>query len=461
MLGMLWRRCVCAAALLLAGCSGSVPVTPTPQGHLAGQAGTPLPSPSMDTSVSQVAQTPERVAATDIPSNPDSELFSECLAGGSPQDLPNDFGIAGTLVYKQTTSQGLVTMGGSPIQEFQLPVPAGGNSNVIGFSPTGDWYAITPIDGEAYSTPFTLGLLTPSLTLLSASGKRIEMPLTGNARAYDTRLGIRWGADQFREVVGWPGSHWLNETTLSLVLYYRDPADAYSSPFYATRLFDTASGTWVDEPIDTLEKRHSDGQVLFSPDMSQVLYEVRSDENTAGFVLLNREDGEAIWKIDDYPYATEAVITWAPNSAATAMYRAGSYPDENRLMLIARDGSSREVPKFGEAQPNSYIGFLEWAPDSQKIAWVSASAETNTLYVYDVTSDRYLLRCPLVGFDNSSPEIVWSPDSLYVAIFAGILAEPKPLRVVGIVTNVVYDLARDATSVQWSETWPVQWIQSK
>lgn len=465
-----WTVSVCVATAIAASCTR----TPTAPSHGASPTGLPeetggpvtlAPSGTGSSTPSQApgivpsltATSPSITAQNDL-----GETVPMCQRHGVPQPLPDGFALQSTLVYQDSSTHGYYSLGGSPPAKSQVPIPGGDDNVYIGFSPNGKWLAFAPLNHEDPSSPTgKTSLKTPILVLLSSEGQRIEYPLNANTRTFESRLGIEWSADEYSSILPRPGSYWINDDLLSLLLLYIDPSDPYSSGYYVPRVFEVSSGRWLDEPQDGLPGRLADGQVRFAPDMSLTMYEVRSGDGATGFVLLETGSGKSLWADSDYLAASYATIRWAPDSSQVSLYRSTYEPVEDRISLISRDGSLSAIPNIGWARPGSRIGNLEWSHNSHLVAFDVGSNTANTLYVYDVLSKAYVLQCPLVGYTQASPTLTWSPDSQSIAIGHSSLDEPKTLRLLSITTGEVLELGSYAVSLDWTRAWPVHWAPFK
>lgn len=98
---------------------------------------------------------------------------------------------------------------------------------------------------------------------------------------------------------------------------------------------------------------------------------------------------------------------------------------------------------------------MRWSPDGQYIALLVWAGEDTgeSILIYDFVAEKYISRCPIPRSDDTTPNLIWSPDNKYLA-YAGL---DYPLIIMDVQSGELFQLAENARAVGWSDKFPVVW----
>ena len=360
-----------------------------------------------------------------------------CLGNGLTHTPAAGFGLPGKIVYQDGNEQGLYAVGGVPLAHSQLSVPKTQEDVVFGFSPDGKWLAYAPVQ---YATSVTPMFETPSLVMLSADNVKVEHTL--DVSRFKDELEP---PEHFSGVSRY--GYWMNKELLYVILDIENPNGTLAGS--SAKLYDPSTGQWQESLLRKLSGWRTGAEFAFSPDLTLALYELES-----GVVLRDLNQDRKIWSDVALDTGHGTIIRWAPNGAMVAVANIPTLPEDWRIRLVSRDGSSVKTildSAYPAPTPAFLVYFIGWSPDGRFLGIVTQE-DVPTIYIYDTTSDEYRYRCPLPSYRQYAPETVWSPDSAYVAFAAPVLH--LPLQVLNVHDGIVTEVTQDAMAVGWTNKWP-------
>lgn len=370
-----------------------------------------------DVASPQPTDTPER---TITPCTLDSETkLSTNLERGLP----------GALSYIRLEEIRLI--GGDPLTD-QVFVSTVGKINpaLEGFSPSGQWLA--------YSTGSPFEGVPQTLTLVSNDGQRVSTT-PSTSELVPLEAGSYTGT--------WGDLVWINDETI-LVYILQPLEDLPTSPRYIKALLNPFTGEWDQSFLERLDRR-SDGAILFSPDMTRVLF-VSEVESLSVVTLWDLDRQEELWQNWEDTRDTHFFLSdqawlggaaWAPGSdrvAFTAVENRSEHGwpavSAQGVYLLEREGRQGHfITDFYKRYGRHFTtNDLSWSPDGRYLAmsvFVGGYADLdrsftplNRLYLYDSVDDRLIDLCWLLGdtpgTHSATRTLVWSPDGQYIA-YAG------------------------------------------
>ena len=393
---------------------------------------TPSPSPTV--------ATPFRPVSTDT-----EEVIPICPSAGEPVVSP-DFGIPGTIVYQTSQYYGLYTIGGTSLNQSHLPVDKNQEFSFLGFSPDGTWLAYVPLLFVSPETRTLMGEVlsdTLSVVLLSANGETIEHSL--DIQHFESELPV---ANQLTYLYS---NGWINDHLIYVVFYVQNPDPTTTQVISLLPIvLNPFDGIWEERLITGLPNRYNSGPIGFAPDMSRVFYITKG-----GDVVLRdlSNETESLIEMDFYS-SPDDVILWSPDGSMAVIANRGVSPSHRRGFIVSPDRMVENII-IDSISPSSgfQLGDIKWSPDGRYLALVNMYGIVDDLYLYDTSSDVYLYRCPLTEYTDTYPRLVWSPDSLHIAISG----QSAPMHILNIQTGEVNELLPDAIAVGWSDRFPVVW----
>jgi hypothetical protein len=313
-------------------------------------------------------------------------------------------GISGFLPYvvlddavwqAEGAQTGLV--GSDPLQA--RPFPPESNIEVIGFSPSGNWFAYIK---EAAGQPWRS---EPFVYLLSVAGETVKTlmpPETAEGKPY---LGLTWISDELLMI------QYISVPESSLGSYM---VDSYS-------IFNAFTGEARNHLLDSLPDWDEWRTPYFSPDMTRVVYFTQSHNQIGTSIALWDIDEQAILWVK--PFGSTIGIEektigfngfsqaafWSPDSQAfvfTTGGQAANHAYQYASYLVDRNGLEERLLLSGSDLADVMALGGYWSPDSRFIY----STYQDTL-VYDLATNQVVALCP----DYSSNRVAWSPDSRFLA----------------------------------------------
>jgi hypothetical protein len=416
----------------------------------------PITSPTRDPRLA----TPTNSSTLSVKTTPTKVLLKTtkpipiCPGNGILADIPHDFSFPGTIVYQSSDKDRYHTIGGASLLQSKFPISESTDIINFGMSPNGQWLAYasimqhstSPIISGTVLITGTIVFETPSITLLSATGERIEYTFDETNLEYESGPGYHW---QIRKVIGYPDSYWINDHLLYLVLFFDDPADPHTRGLTMPKVFDMSTGRWSDEAFEHMNL-FVGGDVGFSPDMSRALYEAKSGDQYSGIALQEQSRGIQIWTEPSFTFRVRSVIRWSPDSSWAAISDIELVPEKQPVFLVSRDGLVKTITD--STFPMSGLIDIQWSPDSQYLALVIRNSVNSSIYLYNIATDQYIYSCSLVAFSEQLPEVIWSPDSRYIAL--SIEGNDIPLQLLRIETGEIFNLVENAFAIGWSDKFP-------
>ncbi len=372
--------------------------------------------------------------------------------------LSNDFSIEGTLLYKPYNHDGLYLVTGMPLLYTPLPETENHDSVVIGFSPDGQRVAYAPITQPNYINWERVSeniqyFETPTLVLVSASGESMEYVLETGDLEFGQGFNI-WTSNLLERIVRYPRSNWINNQVIQIRLLFRDLNDPYGfEGFSAPVLFDTEIKGWTTDPFERLGDRYPNGQIGFSPDMERVLYDRKIGNRPYEVVLWDLEKRTEIWSDVDFDYYNDSYLRWAPDSTFVVVSPISISSDSTNILVISHDGE--ETFNLGDVLKESiskrtFITDIQWSPDSNKIAMLMRD-DNRFIYLFDIQQGLVIERCQIPGNSEGSSNIIWSPDSNYMALtdLEWYLA-PNPVLLFDVMTGKFFEFMTEGFIYGWS-----------
>jgi len=361
-----------------------------------------------------------------------------CPKSGVQTTPSTSFGIPGTIIY-QNRFQGLYTVGGNPLSYSKLPLSEEEKYSAFGFSPSGEWFAYSPIE---YSPANQIIFESPEIVLLSANGERIEH--TFSVKRFEDELPIEF------HFAGFSGySHWINNTTIYAALYSVTSSSPSHIDDTSFKVLDPFAGIWREDLLEGLPDGTNWSPKGISPDLTRMLY---IDD---GLVLRDLEKGIDIWHDKDLFAGFGVLMFWSPDSNTVAYANLFDSPEDRTVVLISRDGMAKSI--MGTSLPLSglLVDDLRWSPDGRYIALLvwEGKDKGESILIYDFVAEKYISRCPIPRSEDTKPNIIWSPDNKYLA-YAGL---DYPLIIMDVQSGELFQLAENARAVGWSDKFPVLW----
>lgn len=318
-------------------------------------------------------------------------------SAAAPSDLPS----FGTILYRDASGLHLLHDNSSTLLE--LPVSDPDSYAVIGFSPHGEWLALA----EKTRVSSDQALRPLSVILVSSAGETRRTAVDLSAFRVEPDMFI----SGFYPPITW---YWVDDQILYAPVEMRTLPIGSQHYRPLPALLDPFSGIWQTDLLKDIPSLQAWRMAGFSPDLQRVLY-----EGEDGYLTLwNMADSRPMWTDKETPLYNGAEIAWAPSgeTAAYTPYDAG-VDDDRRVFLVDRDGAGRRpVPAPPDAPINEYYSGLAWAHDGRYLAFNGSVDEgtTTTLYIFDLITNHYMLRCPFEGSPSGKPQ--WSPDDRYVGL---------------------------------------------
>lgn len=450
------------------GCSNLNPtytITPTPKQSLVTPIFSPTPKKFITESfiLTKTPTSPVRITPTPSPTNQPIQTKSPnpvCPNHGNPVPRSSIQGINGTILYQIENQSGIFTLGGSSLERSYIPLPEASDNVIVGLSPNGKSLAYAPkkykstlkrvFDGDKITLTGKIVFETPSLTILTALGERINYEFQIKDLIY--RSYQDWPVEWLKTIIRYPASYWINDDIIAVRLFYDDPIDPYSRGYSPIKMFKTTvEGSWIDGPLKKLN-RLDDGEVGFSPDMSRVLYEAKNGDFSSGIVLRDLEKNINLWSDPDF--SPSVIVRWAFNSSMVAVGNKLIGRDD-RILIISRNGDQEIITDSTLTLDGFYLMDLSWSPDSRYLALIThrySPFEQVDFLIYDSTKGQFVLNCPLIS-QQSFSRLFWSPDNQYIA-FSGSDYD-LPVEILNTETGEVYELVQNAVIIGWTDKFPL------
>lgn len=387
---------------------------------------------------------------TDTPSPkpsviPSLESIPMCGGGGNPVSLNSANGISGTILFQD--SSGLRTMGETPLKYGQLPIDPTKNYFVFGLSPDNKWLAYAPYvphTRDGFNFEYS------NVVLFSALGERREVTI--DVSAFENELAPG-------STIGFTKSNWINSELIYTTLVSSPPSGVnLLTAGYWPKIFDAFSGVSRDDFLDLPDRLPfaSFNSIIpygISPDEKLVLYERLINEKT-GIALWNIEKQKILWS-SDIELGGFSQFRWTTNSLMVA-YSSGLADPANHQVFTLSSDSQKNTLIF-DVTLGTVIQEMQWSPDNRYLAMVGFEFPEEkgyryVLFLYDSQTKQYQFRCPLFSNETESlPNLVWSPDSLFIAY----TKQRKGIQLLDVNTGAILDTGIDGKVVGWSDQFPV------
>jgi len=329
-------------------------------------------------------------------------------------------------------------VGGNPLQARSFPPD--GDIRVIGFSPSGNWFAFNKKD------PDQSGGIEPYVYLLSVAGETRKTPMQPETADGKPYLGLTWISDE-----------------LLMIQYISLPSSglgSYMVDSYA--IFDAFTGEERNDLLDDIPDWDGWRTPYFSPDMTRVVhFSAPSSQIGESIALWDVEKQVILWT---KPFRSITGIEentlgfggfsqaafWSPDSQAFVFTTGGQAADHGHpyaSYLVDRNGlEERLLLSSSDFAGVMALGGI-WSPDSRFIY-----SSYRDILIYDLATDEIIALCT----DYSSYRVAWSPDGQYLAYVERVSGE-NHLLLFYVTTGEVTSLGkiRDISGLQWldNEAW--------
>jgi hypothetical protein len=376
------------------------------------------------------------------------ESIATCQNNGVLEKPPEGFGLDGVIVYRDQDGKGLYSVGGNPLTYSHLPVLENQEYILFGFSPDGKWLAYSPVQYKSGQPT----LDHPTISLLSYTGEKMDHPVDMQT--------IQSELEKNDTLVQWNSfpAGWLNDRLIFLYIQYK----VITRNFFLYGLLDPFLANWHQDLFSELPDLNPDTGIGFSPDLSRALY-------TTDALLADDHLRVVLWdltkhqEIGRFPqrFRNMESARWSSDSSTGAYM---SFLDGAvALYLVSRDG--KKVREIKSPQPDNLSGEIIfggyfWSPDNNYLAITAGYHDkindkwTNLFYIYDNTTDRFILECPIL--EKYASTLYWSPDAHYIAL-TDQLAASVPLIVFDLQNGSMIQLADKAIVSGWSDQFPTKW----
>lgn len=360
-----------------------------------------------------------------------------CIEGVTFQNADASFGISGSIILQNDNATGLNMATGTPVNLSELLIPHDGPIHVFGVSPNGKWLAYSPIiqrhDNELINKNLNIVLLgsdgsliekTPDLNWL----KEIQKP------DYKIEQFV-WG-------------YWLNDHSIFTFVNSIMPEDYRPQiGYFYPVILNPFEGNLRLEEMKLIPDIDGLDWFSYSPDMKNVLYAGK------GISLLERKNSslDQLW-VEDYwifqPGLTS--VQWSPDSS-WVVFTSQDLATKHNIQVNLVSRNKKEIQEIRDSKFGYLIKYFYWSPNSRYFAFISSQAnDKDTLFIFDVSQNKFILECTLENKDLSLPtlpSIIWSPDNKWIAISQ----RGTPLRLLRISDRkgVVLDIYGEA--VGWSD----------
>ncbi|NMC34990.1 MAG: WD40 repeat domain-containing protein [Veillonellaceae bacterium] len=444
---------VVIALLLITGCTftqqnADSAVTPT----LTKSEITPVLSltspeniPTLTPIITQLQQKTATVTSTPYPfaSLPGLDIPT-CANEGVSIDPSVDFGIDGSILYKDKDYRGLYLVGGKPLLHSPVQISESQTYDVLGFSSDGKWLAYSESQQTSESKPFH----QPIVHLLSYENEQIDTAV--DLQSYESQT------DQFAFMLSWSAylDYWLSDKLISMLVLYQY---GENGPIYSrSGLLNPFEGAWKTDLFDQLPviSDNTVGNIReyefgFSPDLSRILFYESNDGAIILWDLVNKKEIKR-FQIGFIPDLF-VLYDWAVDSSKVAYLIPTSNGQE--ISIVYRDGTIErvELPPSHNGRLIPY--YVTWSPNGENLA-ISTQFFSETggaevlLYVYHLPTSQYIYRCRFSGF-TSSPGVFWSPDGQFL-ISGRWSSTENPLLLFDIGEVPVIKIVEDAVAYGWS-----------
>ena len=353
------------------------------------------------------------------------------------------YSLPGALVYSSLGDFRLV--GGTPLTVQRLPTtePSAGSLNMIGFSPSGEWFA--------YYTGSVPEAIPFKVHLISAGGEKVT-----------TRPEYEFVPDQEETSAGmWVNARWIAENRLIVSI----PEPEENNPDKVIRvILDPFTGEWFETILENIPEPYAHGDFTFDPNLRYVFYranlEAGKGTKTPATVLWDLENEKELWQSETlfYPYAAASAAVWAPDGSmvafvgpevTTASVNGGR--DSYGVYVLDLDSlKPRLITDFLSIYRSFSVSGLSWSPDGRYLAFrlvgekISEGVTEEVIYLYDSVISDVIDLCPVIGESGVSVirGLVWSPDSRYLAYVSDHFPSDRALLVIDVQTGTVSALAQ-------------------
>ncbi len=306
-------------------------------------------------------------------------------------------------------------------QQKDILTPVEGIRN-IGFSPNGHWFAYQKLDIEK-------GLLPESaIHLHSFDGNNLT-----------TAIPLEEG-----ETSGGWFSTWINDN--NMLLMYDVSSDDTDVSKWAFTVFNPFTGE-KQKLLENLPYWNQETSVYLSPDMTRIVYAGRNEEGSV-LVLWDVNHQKELWSkpfVSDLRFDENGmgamsgfgkIATWDPDNRGFIFSTTENTMDENnvryRTYFVERDGNQEKILIDTLEREDNIIYDGSWSPNGRYV--VSINRWKSSIFLYDFSLGQLIELCS--GLPPYVNDLLWSPDSNYLAFLSEIDGKPH-LLVLDIYTGEV------------------------
>lgn len=402
----------------------------------------PTNRPSNPFNESTLATIPE--INTPDKSNDLHTLPSECPSRGVILSIQPVSGFPGIIVYYKGSERTMMIAGGDEFSKKELSY-VGPESELVGFSPDGQWLAFWDLPAK--------------FRVISSTGE--ERTVIADPQPLIRLVPEGTGLKQISQVT------WLNDQDVS---FFVDNPREDDTRFSFAAFFDLFASDWVLLDSFSVEYFKSNGRAIPSPDLTRSFFVDRLPDGRPVLLLLNRTTQEILWmKVGVSNFSIiESVpldyLVWSRDSSKAAFvdYKEGI---TNSIAIISREGDV--IAEFPMDEMNG-VSFVRWSPDgrylalgiTQTIALNPDFLVSSMIFIYDSESGKMNLSCPIPD-SLKIEDISWIPNTPYIIYYA-IESGGGSGRIIllDLVTGMANEIDQNVTRYGgWSEKFAVDALQ--
>lgn len=299
----------------------------------------------------------------------------------------------------------------------------------LGISPDDQWMAYTLFNTNQNDLFEDVKIL-----LLSSNGEKIEHNIS--IKEFESELQV---GHQFIGIAS--TSYWITNDLIYITLYSQNP-DTNTSGLITeyVKILNPFTGEWEPEYLE-LPGKNTSQMVSVSPDLSRALYQ------TYDLSLWDYSRNSTIWH-NDHIYGFPSVkIIWNADSSIAAFASIHDISQDQRVVLITRDGKSNPIVTQSYPIQESYVFNISWSKDGKKLAIAMKEENNLIILLYDVEISKFIVQCPLELSDLQWVNLTWSPNNSMLAISQGDI----PIKIYDVENQMMKDLPINGFVVGWSD----------
>lgn len=229
-------------------------------------------------------------------------------------------------------------------------------------------------------------------------------------------------------------------------------------------------GMWNLDPYPDWEN-YSIVKTIFDTSLTRVLYPrfPLSDGDLEAVVLWDVTSNTELAHLSGTAFFG-TTPKWSPsmdrilvsNSRTETAIEFGEFSTDQELFTIGRNGEIKQVTSLYEFFSETRIGYFEWSPDQQSIAfWLTAGPidlpqqfsdsgdfANERLTVFNFQTRGIKSYC-LPGSSVQSTSPIWSPDSKYIVIETRVDDSLNKVFLLDLTSNIAYQIAENLAPIGW------------